>query len=111
MKKYPVTYKGKEYEVRWEGYSSFTELVIYEVKTINIFGKFKIRTYQKKFNVYEDVVEEIAKTSKENINYYIEEVKELFEIWEADEHCKKYGKEIEEQKKQALAEWDGVIYE
>ena len=38
MKKYPVTYKGKEYEVRWE-YGIYTYLVIYEVKTINLLTK------------------------------------------------------------------------
>ena len=111
MKKYPVIYKGKEYEVRWEEYYGFTELVIYEVKIINIFGKLKTKTYKEKFKEYEKVIKEFVSISSSDPNYYIEEVKELFKIWEADEHCKKYGEEIENNKKQALAEWDGVIDE
>ena len=111
MKKYPVTYKGKEYEVRWEGYSSLIELVIYEVKTINIFGKLKIKTYKEKFKEYESVIKKIVSILSSNPTYYIEEVKELFKLWEADEYTKKYQEEIKNKKYQALAEWDGVIDE
>ena len=111
MKKYPVTYKGKEYEVRWEGYSGLTELVIYEAKTINIFGKLKIKTYKEKFKEYEAVIKKFVGIPSSDPPYYIKEVKELFKIWEADEYAKKHQEEIKNNKKQALEEWDGVIDE
>ena len=108
MKKYPIYYKGKEYEVRWEesrrSYSPLcTTLCIYEVKTI-----YKFKVYKKVFSFDEDLIKDfldIKKIHPNNPNYYIEEIKRLFKLWGREIEYKK----IESSKEQALANWDGVI--
>lgn len=113
MKKYPVIYKGKEYEVRWEFNIISTDLVIYEVKTNYIFGKIKRKTYKEKYRKNEMWVELEKETilSEKDPNYYIKEVKMLFKMWEAKLKEKEELEETYRIKEQALAEWDGVIDE
>ena len=108
MKKYPVTYKGKEYEVRWEKGSVFGRLYdnlsIYEVRKI-----FKIKTYKEVYCEYEWEVDKYINVPNSSPDYYIEQVKVLFELWEYSMESKRQKKIIEENKRNALAEWDGVI--
>ena len=109
MKKYPVTYKGKEYEVRWE-YGGreglITHIYIYEVFTSAIL---KRKSYRYKYDVPRFMMDKIITLSKDNPNYYIEEAKTIFEIWERDEEDKQKAEMIKANKEKALEEWDGVI--
>lgn len=117
MKKYPVTYKGKDYEVRWTYASVFNLfhngecISIYEVNKI-----FKIKTYKKIYTVERTIIEDFIKVSRDDHNYYIEEAKEAFKSMEADKRFKSMKLEERLRKEntvnmqqQALEEWDGVI--
>lgn len=111
MKKYPVKYKEKEYEVRWETLGIHIVLTIYEVKEIKIFNKIKIKRYIKKYseNLYN--IRVLMTITSNDSNYYIETVKLLFELWEKNLIAQEERNKIEIAKKQALEEWDGVIDE
>jgi len=111
MKKYPIKYKGKEYEVRWMSHIFGTQLYIYQVDTYKILFK-TIQTYTYKYDIAEDFIVEKLVTNgicKDDPNYYIEEIKVLFEKWEKYKHITKEYKTIQNNKEKALAEWDGVI--
>lgn len=105
MKKYPVTYKGKEYEVRWEQEICGDYISIYEVG--KIFKKFK--TYECIYSVQEETIDEVLYLSKNDPNYYIEETKKLFEFWERVQKVKKEKELIEANKQKSLEEWDGIV--
>lgn len=106
MKKYPVTYKGKKYEVRWEQTMWEDYISIYEV----IVGKvFKFKTYECIYSVPEETIDEVLYLSKNDPNYYIEETKKLFEFWERGQKVKKEKELIEANKQKSLEEWDGVV--
>jgi hypothetical protein len=101
MKKYPVHYKGKEYEVRWEhrGYIAF--ITIYEVR-------------RKKAFKYKEVFSIKAKSLNQRFFmddplFYVKEVKLLFDLWEkrTDENNKK--ELIQQLKEETLENWDGII--
>lgn len=112
MNKYPVTYKGQEYEIRWEKdyyRSHYTMCInIYEViKGKNLFRKEIIIMYEK-IDSYskEDIDKEIA-CSPSDIDLYIKEAKCAL-----NKTIKKIEKEqqkelLEQQRKQALKNWDG----
>ncbi len=108
MKKYPVTYKGKEYEVRWELYLG-TILTIYEVKEIKIFKKLKLKKYIKKYSTYLHEVQKLVTVSDDDPNYHIQEVKTLFDMWKLELQIEEYENKTERIQKKALEEWDGVI--
>lgn len=102
MKK-QVTYKGKEYEVRWEKVRQLDYIVIYEVNIK------RIKAYKEIYNYPLYFLNEYIKISIDDPNVYIEQVKTLFKLWEGSEERKKQKEEIENNKQQALNEWDGVI--
>ena len=107
MKKYPVTYKGKEYEVRWEA-TPFKYIVIYEVKHF-----WKIKYYRQRFYEYESEINRLVK-AWENVpendpSYYIAQVRTLFELWRRVLKNAEDEETAEIKKQKALAEWDGVI--
>ena len=110
MKKYPVIYKEKEYEVRWETVFYQNYLSIYEVRKT-----FGIKYFKEICNEHESVVKEILKDvceiSKDDPNYYIEEVKCLFKLMELEIEKQKKKETNENTQKKALADWDGVIDE
>ena len=111
MKKYPVKYKGKEYEVRWEELGIHIVLTIYEVKERKILNIIKRKTYIEKYYNYLYYVQELVAIPDYNPNYHIEEVKTLFNMWENKLQEEENKNNIERKKMQALAEWDGVIDE
>ena len=76
-------------------------LIIYEVERIFFFKRRK-----EVYRVFEKDVKENVEVSSSDQNYYVEEIKELFKIYEF-KRCKDAS---ESMKQQALAEWDGVIY-
>ena len=111
MKKYPVIYKGKEYEVRWEerivDYRCRPKaLVIYEVTASKIL---KRKKYKYVYMEYRSELFCYAHLQKDDPDFYIKEVKRLFEFYEEYEKEKREKEMIESNKKKALAEWDGVI--
>lgn len=107
MKKYPITYKGKEYEVRWEHSMLFDNVVIYEVRKI-----LGIKYFKEVYSVYESGLEEcldVMGIHKEDSTYYIEQVKYLFDLMERSISDEKKRQEDEINKRKALKEWDGIL--
>lgn len=102
MKKYPVTYKGKAYEVRWNN-NLLDSIGIYEVSFLNL------KIY--KYGCYTYYLDEyLPKGITENHpDYYIEQVKTLFYLWERSCKEKETAKLIEKDKQMNLEEWDGVV--
>jgi hypothetical protein len=112
MKKYPVHYKGKEYEVRWGEKYYRSVLGIFEVKKISIFKKFRIKKYKSKFNAYEDeIIDKVESKGilKSHPNFYIEEIKMLFYLWERRIEEENKRDELNLVKEQVLENWDGII--
>ena len=104
MKKYPVIYNGKEYEVRWSTLFYVDYLTIYEIK--KIFGiKYRTEIYSEKEDTINKILNNIDKSYKDDPNYYIEEIKCLFRQVEIENDIYK----TKSKQKQALKEWDGVI--
>ena len=110
MKKYPVTYKEKEYEVRWEHNLCFNYVTIYKVNKI-LGIKYCVQVYSvceydlERYLIIKNIYKE------DNPNYHIEEVKALFDLMELEIITERNKKESEKIKQQALIEWDGVIDE
>ena len=112
MKKYPVTYKGKEYEVRWEngsilGARLFDHVTIYEIKKILGF-----KYYKEVYSMSELCLREcldVIGIYKEDSSYYINQVKCLFDLMEGSILEKKKEQEEEIAKHKALKEWDGHV--
>ena len=111
MKKYPITYKGELYEVRWETIAWFPYILIYKETT----SKFlKRKVYKQVYSEYEyDVNKHMKILHKQYLlddpNLYIEQAITIFKLWEQSEtykNNKELTKQIQQQK---LAEWDGVI--
>ena len=104
MKK--VIYKNKEYEVRLE--KDVLEVIsIYEKRKL-----FGITYLKEMYSVYESDLRDYLKSKdiyKEDVNYYIEEIKGLFELWEKHLELTYEKDRVEWYKLKALAEWDGVI--
>lgn len=107
MKKYPITYKGELYEVRWENLGWFPAIFIYKETT----SKFlKRKVYKEVYCEYEYNIDKHLKNIQEdNPNYYIEQAKTIFKLWELDMENKVKSKLIEQNKQKTLTEWDGVI--
>lgn len=114
MKKYPVIYKGKKYEVRWTQIAYIDRLIVYQV--YKIFGiKFFERIYRMdEYDINFELMHE-SKADKSNLlpketpEYRIEQVKCLFRNMEKDLYKIRKEQELKTQQKQALKEWDGVI--
>lgn len=106
MKKYPVTYKGKTYEVRWKDELFYTYISIYEVSIIKIF-KFKIKRYKHVYELPDIEIEDFI--NKKDPNYYIEETKIVFKFLEADNKRKQEEEQLKANKLKALKEWDGYV--
>ena len=117
LKKYPVIYKDEEYEVRWEkvfdanryynNYNGYVDtMVVYKVTKQKSFINYVI--YKQVFSKEEIyIIDELRLKgfTKQYPNFYIEEVKELFKKYQ-----EQLDKDLREQNKlQALKEWDGVI--
>lgn len=107
MKKYPITYKGELYEVRWETPGWFPVITIYKETT----SKFlQLKIYKEVYWEYEyNIDQHIKNIQEDDPNYYIEQAKTIFKLWEQDIEIKAKSKLIEQNKQQALSEWDGVI--
>ena len=116
LHKYPVTYKGKVYEVRFDD-QWYEGIGLYEV-TKNIFGKNKYRyVYDVSFGYMDGVLEDLD-IPKDSPTRYIEMTKIIFRLWEQAQARARV--QIERRKKeqvakqiqrQTLAYWDGVIEE
>ena len=107
MKKYPVTYKGNKYEVRWEEGICGDRISIYELVESRIFKRFK--TYECVYSLPEETIDEVMYMSKNDPMYYIEETKKLFEFWERSEKRKQEEEKIEANKLKSLEEWNGYV--
>ena len=111
LKKYPITYKGQKYEVRWEGMeygADHITVCIYQV-TKYIFG---IKTYKYIYGNYEYYIKDILEDSKityDSKDIYIEEIKMLFKLWETRKEIDEEKERIKRSKENALKEWNGVI--
>ena len=106
MKKYPVTYKGELYEVRWETLGWFPIITIYK-ETTSRFLKRKI--YKKIYVEYESIIDKHITISRNDPNYHIEQVKTIFKLFEQETEAKIKSDLSKQKQQQALAEWDGII--
>lgn len=117
IKKYPITYKGEEYEIRIEEEKEFMFSHYCYIDKVNIYkttlynycflGIYPIKTkikYNKVYSIGLDDLkrQKMIKDIKDSEEYYIEIFKKAFY---------NYIKPIETINKQlaALKEWDGVI--
>lgn len=108
MKKYPVIYKGKEYEVRWNTVFYIDYLTIYEVK--KIFGiKYRKEIYSEEECDIKKILNNLDNFDEDDPNYYIEEIKCLFIQMEIENAIYKRQKQTKNKQEQVLKEWDGVI--
>lgn len=103
MRKYPITYKNKEYEVRWEQ-DFFCCVSIYEKRKL-----LGISYFKRMYSEYEHDLRRYLLIDKNNANYHIEEVKALFDLWEAHIELNKEEERVVSMQLKSLAEWDGVI--
>ena len=115
MKKYPITYKNKEYEVRWEegsllGKHFYDHITVYEVKKILKNYKYYKEVYSVNENYLMDYLSSIH-IYKDNPNYYIEEIKCLFNLMEYDASKKEKANKEKYTKEKALEEWNGILEE
>lgn len=105
MKKYPITYKGEFYEVRWED-SCIPYITIYKVKT----SKFlKLKIYKEVFIEYEFKINKYINILSDHPNYHIEQAKTAFKLWEHKTECKIKSTLSKQKQQQILKEWDGII--
>lgn len=103
MKKYPVIYQGKEYEVRWEHDSFLSTISVYEVLPRKIFK------YKKLSSFYIHAIHALYNLKLDDEDLYIKEaqcaIKMALEEIETDNKLKI----LEETRKHKLEEWNGVI--
>ena len=104
MKKYPITYKNERYEVRWQTSGWFPHIIIYKETTF-----LNIKIYKEIFSRHEYIVNEYISLSENDPNYYIEQAKTIFKLWEQSETYKNNKELTRQAQQQKLAEWDGVI--
>jgi hypothetical protein len=102
MKKYPVTYKGQLYEVRWKDAGWFPAIMIYKQITLKFL---KLKIYKQIYYEHTCDINKHIAIQKSNPNYYIEQIKELFRLYEEDIK----QTEIESIKQQTLSNWDGIL--
>lgn len=106
MKKYPVTYKNKKYEVRW-GSNFIPFISIYEERYF-----LGLKYFKEIYNIYEYELEDYLRKCgifDTNPNYYIEQAKAIFYLMEQEKTYKAYIKETEQNKRTNLENWDGVL--
>ena len=113
QKKYPVTYREKEYEVRWEK-ELWDYLRIYEVKTykFKILDLLKITKLKLVYNICEADIKNYLFDNgvKDNDpNYFIKEIEALFEFYEYSNRREIEKAETDIKQKKALEKWDGII--
>ena len=113
QKKYPITYREKEYEVRWE--KEFWDYIkIYEVKTykFKFLESLKIKRRKLVYVIDEADIKSylIENGVKDNdSNYLIKEVEALFEFYEYSNRKEIEKAETETKQSEALEKWDGII--
>lgn len=101
-----VTYRGKKYKVLWREYSYCEDNIeIWEDSrrcawNMDLFNDWEqVRYYS------ESYIKERIDITEDDPNYYIEEIKELFKVYQ-----KELDKEESERNRlKVLEEWDGVI--
>lgn len=107
MNKYPVIYKGKEYEVRWED-EFIRKISIYEAR--KIFGiKYFKNIYTEPIAIVDKYIKEFFRISNDDPNYHIEEAKCLFYMMESKKEKEERQRIIKNMQKKELEEWNGVI--
>ena len=115
MKKYPVIYQGKEYEVRWEqevccGVVLDAKIVIYEVVPYTSFFTHKKKNKYKRLDAYYACnLNELYDLSPNDEDLYIKQAKYAVLAFLQEIEAEKQQKALEDAKKQKLKEWDGVI--
>lgn len=111
LKKYPVIYKGKTYEVRWEKCGILNVLAIYEVtRKKTLFGM--KNKYKHVYSEIEDIIERTLNGKhilSSSPKYFIAEINGLFKSWERYINARNKEKLIRTEQEIALTEWNGII--
>lgn len=115
MKKYPVTYKGETYEVRWEKRGLLDLLVIYKVNTKRkffcryeeVYSEYDVRRIFN-YDAYKNYLN-ISRANYDPSKEYIYQAKLLFLLWEKTKKSINKRLELENKQKQALENWNGEV--
>lgn len=115
MKKYPVIYKGKEYEVRWEeetycGMIYDYTIAVYEVKPYTSFFTHKNKLKYKKIDSYcSSIINKLYDLDTDDEKLYIKQAMYTVATVLADIEEETRKKSLKETQEQKLQEWDGII--
>jgi hypothetical protein len=115
MKKYPVIYQGKEYEVRWDqeiccGIVLDSIITVYEVVPYTSFFMHKEKIKYKKLDTYyAHNLNELYDLNPNAEDLYIKQAEYSVLTFLQKIEKDKQQKALEETKKQKLKEWNGVI--
>ena len=108
MKKYPVTYKGEEYEVCWR-HDIFDYIDLYRVYPERKIFKKKFVYTTNTFDISLDYMEKLYKCKIAPEELYIYQVKTLIYLYEEDIKAGRRAKTLAEQRLTVLKEWDGNV--
>ena len=108
MKKYPIYYQGKEYEVRWENETYCGTLIDEAVVVYEVLPR-KILKYKKLDEFYTRVLNDAYDLTTDDEDIYIQQATCAVELTIKAINIKKKVKSLKETQKQRLQEWDGVI--
>lgn len=103
MKKYPVMYKGEEYEVRWKQMFGIPHVTLYKVKKL-----FKIKRCKYVYGEIEIILDDLYGIDSFNINYRISQAEAIVCKYDKimENNIKKNKLEFEQAV--MLSGWDGV---
>ena len=109
MKKYPIYYQGKEYEVRWER-ETYCGTLLEEIVVVYEVLPRKFLKYKKKLDeFYVRVLNDSYKLQTDDEDLHIKQAMCAVELAIKAINRKKEIKIRKEIQKQRLQEWDGVI--
>jgi hypothetical protein len=103
MKKYPVYYKGKRYEVRWHCERIVKTISVYEVLPRKFFKYKDLGTF------YLYAIHELHDLDLNDENLHIKEAKHAVQMAIKKIEEERRLKVLKETRKQKLQEWDGFI--
>lgn len=105
MKKYPIYYKGKKYEARWNNEGFIETISVYEVLPRKIFKYKDLGTF------YLHAIHELYDLDLEddNLNLHVLEAKHAVCMALEEIEKERRLKVLKETRKQKLQEWDGFV--
>lgn len=103
MKKYPIFYQDKEYEVRWYNGSILDTISVYEVRPQKFFKYKELDTF------YTHAIDDLYDLSSDDEDLYSKQAMYAVKLALDEIEATNRFKTIKETQKQKLQEWNGVI--